>query len=173
MKHETIHKECNRVFGCEIRTKRKKLAESEGRAVFYFYSKEYNPKLSNEFLGEYMNGRNHSTVTIAFKKMRETYLNDAAFKEKFEKVGQILKQLEAKEPKAKIQETQQEKEISLLKMDIKRLEKENDRLRQLSRRKYDTDFKKMLSAIPLEKIENFKETRLKPYLKMNSLRKNN
>lgn len=164
---ETIHKECNRVFGCEIRTKRKKLAESEGRAVFYYYAKEYLPKISNESLGEYMNGRDHSTVTNAFKKMRETYLNDPIFKAKFEKVGDNLKQLESKYPKAKIEETEQEREIRMLKKDVKRLEKEIDRLRQLSKRKYDTDFKKMLAQIPLEKMENFKQTRLMPYLKMN------
>jgi predicted ATP-dependent protease len=169
MKIDTIYKTCKKVFECEIKTPSRKGKAPEGRATFYFYCKEYYPKITHDELGKYMAGRDHSTVTNALKKLEETYKPEKEFEVKFERVGKLLEKMYNKEEKIQVEETPEQFETRLLKKEIKDKERELDKLRKRTNRKFDNEIKRMLALIPEHKHEHFKETRLKPYLKMNAI----
>src|SRR5690606_29650425 len=158
MNTETIHKECNRVFGCEIKTKNRNEVSIKGRAAFYWLCRKQNPKITLTELGNLM-GRDHVTSRHALIKVEETYLMDPFFRAKIKQLRESLDWV-IELPKIGNEEIQ----IQYLTSRVRDLEKEVERLKE---HKYDTDFKKMLAQIPIEKLEIFKTTRLIPFLKMN------
>ena len=166
---ETIYRICSREYRLNLKDKSRKGKLPEGRATFYFYAKKYYPTITHGKLGKITGGRDHSTVTQALKRLNETYINDKAFKKIHDHIGKILEKIEDSQPTIKEEETQEQYEIRLLRKQIRENEREIDRLRRKTDVKFNNEIKRMLSQIPEHKINDFKETRLKPYLKMNSL----
>jgi hypothetical protein len=116
-----------------------------------------------------MGGRDHATAYFATKALENTYLRSEDFKSRFERIGNILAKRAEKIEVVVLDETPEKKEIRNLKKLLVEKEKEIIKLRQRTDQKLNNEIKRMLSMIPDGKVEDFKETRLRPYLRMNGV----
>lgn len=148
-----IYNVVNKVFALKLDADTKKYPHAEARSMFYYYCKKKFPTLSDAEVAKQIS-KDRITVYYALKKLNSTYLNNPILKNHFEKIGDTL-------------------DPNTVNIELKKrlvfLEKEIDRLKQRNKNMFDSDLKQLISEIPEHKIEDFKETRLKPYLKMNSL----
>lgn len=153
-----------RLHGDKITTKNRKRENVTARAVYAKLCKDIFPYLSLDKIAKPIN-RDHATIIHAFKMIDNHLKNDNQYINLYKKASVIINK--------DIVATQNIKEISYLEsLEERIIQMSNtliDKNKQIEELKGQrpTDKYKEFDAIPEELLENFIETRLKPYLKLN------
>ena len=158
--------ECNRVCNGNITSKSRVRKIVYARAIFYTIVKSLHPKLSLTAIGNIVN-RDHATVLFALRQAKETYITDVMYQSMY---SEVIGKVNANPDKFNVSQhvmieidPKTYKLINELKSNLRRVLKENDKLR------YQMKNKRLLNAIsnmPEERIDDFIDTRLIPYTKM-------
>ena len=161
---EQIIEVIERLHNAKITTKNRKRENVTARAVYAKLCKDIFPYLSLDKIAKPIN-RDHATVIHMFKMIDNHLKNDNQYINLYKKASVIINK--------DIVATQNIKEISYLESLEERiiqmsnaLIEKNKQIEELKGQR-PTDKYKEFDAIPEELLENFVETRLKPYLKLN------
>ena len=157
-----IYEATCKAMGEDIGSKSRKQHLVHARYVFFHFAR----KLTNCSLceiGWVCGQRDHSTVLHGLKNFDRLMKYDD-FKSIFNVISLHLPHLES------INLTPQQREIKYLYANKARLEKQLEILsKKIDNSEVEKDILNLLKSIPPDKLNDFKETRLKPYLKMNAL----
>jgi hypothetical protein len=182
MKVDEIIKICNIASGVDIRNKSREKEYVYGRSVFYNLVKTYHPKMSYVSIGKIVNVT-HASILFSMNQSKYVYITDPVYVTIYNKATELInvksdvkykddyiKELEFYIPDGIISY------INNLKSKINNLSLENHRLSSLIQQmeKDKENNKSMinyLDCIPQNKLPEFVETRVVPYMKMLKLDK--
>lgn len=152
------HATC-KAIGEDIGSKSRKQHLVYARYVFFHFARKLtNCSLSE--IGRVCGQRDHSTVLHGLKKFDQLMKYDD-FKSIFDIISIHLPNMES------INLTPQQREIKYLYANKARLEHQVELLKKrLGAVELEDDILELFRTIPTDKIKDFKETRLKPYLRM-------
>ena len=154
-----------RLHNTKITTNNRKRGNVTARAVYAKLCKDVFPYLSLQKIAKPIN-RNHATIIHMFKMIEDHLKNDNEYINLYKKASVIINK--------DIVATQNIKEISYLEsLEERIIQMSNtliDKNKQIEELKGQrpTNRYKEFDAIPEELLENFIETRLKPFLKFNN-----
>ena len=157
---------CCRAIGNDLGTKVRNNELAYARFVYFHNAKKMFPTISNQKIGSIAGGRDNATVIHGIKRYGELkgYSDFDAIRKKIEW------EIDKTTPKGNKTETRQEREIRYLYANKARLEKQLEILsKRIDNSEVEKDILNLFNSVPKDKLNDFKETRLKPYLKLNAL----
>lgn len=166
-KLEIILKACNTAMGegKDIRAKTRVREFVYARSVFFYLAKKYTD-LPLRAIGEYCGGRDHATVLHSCKTY-EKLKKYPDFKNLRDSIVFLIPSVVLQEEN---ETTKVERELKYLYSNKKRIEKENELLKnQLSNKSKFTSVRNLLEGIDANTLSELTRYRIIPFLKMKGL----
>jgi hypothetical protein len=149
--------------GMDLSSQKRNNELAYARFVYFYKAKKLFPTISNSRIGALAGGRDNATVIHGIKRYIELkgYSDFEDIKKSIEKEIRYFN-LNNK--------TKEDFEIKYLYSNKARLEHQVELLnKRIVNTAVEKEILEMFNQLPKEKLIDFKETRLKPYLKMNSI----
>ena len=165
---EELFEVCNEITGLDLANKcRDRDTYAYGRASFYLIAKILHPRVTFERLGKFSN-RDHSTVLMALRRARDTYVNDPVFLGTY---NAILARLGIDPAKF---DGEREEELNKLPRSLYKYVKEMEtqvesykkEVEEVKTRYSNTVLLDYCMQIPSEHVNEFIQYRVIPFLKM-------